>query len=98
MDYGGSTGYGRAYRDSLKGNWGLHDVTDCEAAALHLARRLDMSRATLSRVTKELIALGFVPGPKIGKILEFVQVEQLEGRLSDRETALEILREKFVPD
>jgi len=46
----------------------------------------------------DLIALGFVPGPKIGKILEFVQVEQLEGRLSDRETALEILREKFVPD
>ena len=46
----------------------------------------------------DLIALGFSPGPKIGKILEFVQIEQLEGRLSGREAALEVIRGKFVPD
>ncbi|MEE8601189.1 alpha/beta hydrolase family protein [Euzebya tangerina] len=37
VNYRGSVGYGRAYRDSLRGNWGLHDLTDCVAAARHLA-------------------------------------------------------------
>ncbi len=37
VNYRGSTGYGRRYRDSLKGNWGLYDVDDCIAMAEHLA-------------------------------------------------------------
>ena len=37
VDYGGSTGYGRAYRSLLDGKWGLLDVEDCIAAARHLA-------------------------------------------------------------
>jgi dipeptidyl aminopeptidase/acylaminoacyl peptidase len=37
VNYGGSTGYGRAYRDQLKGAWGIVDVDDCEAAVRHLA-------------------------------------------------------------
>jgi dipeptidyl aminopeptidase/acylaminoacyl peptidase len=39
VDYGGSTGYGRAYRQELLGEWGVIDVADCLAAARHLAER-----------------------------------------------------------
>ncbi|KAI8868623.1 alpha/beta-hydrolase, partial [Ramicandelaber brevisporus] len=37
VNYGGSSGYGREYRQRLNGNWGLVDMEDCAAAALHLA-------------------------------------------------------------
>ncbi len=33
VNYGGSTGYGRAYRERLRGEWGLVDVADCAAVA-----------------------------------------------------------------
>jgi len=37
VDYAGSTGYGRAYRCSLWGGWGIVDAHDCADAARHLA-------------------------------------------------------------
>jgi dipeptidyl aminopeptidase/acylaminoacyl peptidase len=37
VDYGGSTGYGRAYRERLDGKWGVTDVSDCAAGARFLA-------------------------------------------------------------
>jgi len=37
VDYGGSTGYGRSYRESLREKWGIVDVEDCVAAAKGLA-------------------------------------------------------------
>ncbi|MGY5766496.1 dipeptidyl-peptidase 5 [Brachybacterium sp. DNPG3] len=36
INYGGSTGYGRAYRDRLRGQWGVVDVADTVAVMEHL--------------------------------------------------------------
>lgn len=36
LDYSGSTGYGRDYRERLNGQWGVRDAADAEAAARHL--------------------------------------------------------------
>ena len=41
VNYGGSTGYGRAYRERLRGNWGIVDTVDCINAARYLADRGD---------------------------------------------------------
>jgi len=36
VNYGGSTGFGKKYRETLLGNWGVVDVEDCIAAANYL--------------------------------------------------------------
>jgi len=49
VDYGGSTGYGRAYRERLKGKWGIVDVADCANGARHLVTQgiVDGSRLAI---------------------------------------------------
>lgn len=37
VNYGGSTGYGREYRERLLGSWGIVDVNDCCSCAKYLA-------------------------------------------------------------
>jgi dipeptidyl aminopeptidase/acylaminoacyl peptidase len=49
VNYGGSTGYGRDYRNRLRGQFGVVDVDDCVNAALYLARsgRADPQRLAI---------------------------------------------------
>lgn len=39
VNYGGSTGYGREYRQRLQGQWGIVDVEDCINGALYLVNQ-----------------------------------------------------------
>lgn len=49
VNYGGSTGYGRAYRQRLNGNWGIVDVDDCINGAKYLIQngRVDGERLVI---------------------------------------------------
>jgi len=47
VNYGGSSGYGRAYRDRLRGEWGVVDVADAMNAALGLASSGEADRSRL---------------------------------------------------
>ncbi|HEY9712497.1 MAG TPA: prolyl oligopeptidase family serine peptidase, partial [Chroococcales cyanobacterium] len=50
VNYGGSTGFGREYRQRLNGNWGVVDVQDCEHAAVFLAEigKVDPERLAIT--------------------------------------------------
>ena len=74
VNYGGSTGYGRAYRERLNGRWGEVDVLDCLAAACFLVaerkadpRRLAITGGSAGGYTTlcALIMRSFAPGPAI---------------------------------
>jgi dipeptidyl aminopeptidase/acylaminoacyl peptidase len=49
VNYRGSTGFGRAYRNHLHGRWGIVDVQDCEDAVVFLAAqdRIDSNRVAI---------------------------------------------------
>ncbi len=49
VNYGGSTGFGRAYRERLNGTWGETDVDDCVACVRHLIAqgRVDPARVAI---------------------------------------------------
>ncbi len=48
VNYSGSSGYGRAYRERLKGSWGVLDVDDCATGAIAMADRGRADRARLA--------------------------------------------------
>jgi len=47
VNYRGSTGYGRRFRQALNGNWGIADVEDCQAVARHLAEQGEVDGARM---------------------------------------------------
>jgi dipeptidyl aminopeptidase/acylaminoacyl peptidase len=68
VNYGGSSGYGRAYRRRLNGQWGIVDVADCVNAAKYLSdvNRVDPDRLVIRGRSAGgytvLAALTFRPG------------------------------------
>lgn len=48
VNYGGSSGYGRAYRERLNGQWGIVDVDDCVNGAHYLAERGEVDGTRLA--------------------------------------------------
>ena len=48
VNYGGSTGYGRAYRERLDGSWGIVDVDDCVSGARTSSTRGEADPARLA--------------------------------------------------
>ena len=48
VNYGGSTGYGREYRERLRGRWGEVDTIDCLNAARHLAEICEVDAERLA--------------------------------------------------
>lgn len=79
VNYGGSTGYGRRYRERLRGQWGVVDVQDCVAVARALAAEgiADPSRlairggsaggftAALAMATERVFAAGTIRYPVV---------------------------------
>ncbi|MBC7452575.1 MAG: S9 family peptidase, partial [Massilia sp.] len=83
VNYGGSSGFGRAYRDALKGQWGVIDVDDCVAGARHLSERgmVDAERLVIRGGSAggltTLCALTFHDGFKAGA--SYYGVSDLKG-------------------
>lgn len=48
VNYRGSTGYGRRYRNLLRGQWGIYDIDDCVAGARFLVERGDADAARVA--------------------------------------------------
>ncbi len=48
VNYGGSTGYGRMYRQRLEGQWGIIDVEDCINGALYLVKQNEVDSKRLA--------------------------------------------------
>jgi poly(A) polymerase len=83
----------------------LHRL-DCESSFRNL-NSYNLVREKLANMTPEvmrpaplvsgedLIALGYIPGPRFKEILSAVEDGQLEGRLQSREAAMEFIRQQF---
>ncbi len=65
VNYSGSTGYGREYRNHLRGQWGVNDVEDCCSGALFLAGTgtVDRTRMSISGRQRRWFHRPFLPGP-----------------------------------
>ncbi|WP_374439433.1 S9 family peptidase [Pseudomonas panipatensis] len=90
LNYRGSSGYGRAYRDKLRGQWGSLEVKDIWAAVAHLAQsgRIDRQRVFVRGASaggySALCALAFVGGFRGGASLYGVSDPLALGRVTHK--------------
>ncbi|MDE1886517.1 MAG: S9 family peptidase [Gammaproteobacteria bacterium] len=87
VNYRGSSGFGRAYRASLRGQWGIKDSEDCMAAARCLvergwvdSRRLAISGSSAGGFTA-LCALAFHDFFRVGAV--YYGISELESAMRD---------------
>ncbi|MGA9854945.1 MAG: S9 family peptidase [Gammaproteobacteria bacterium] len=87
VNYRGSSGFGRAYRRSLHGQWGIRDVEDCIHAARHLVntgqadgRRTMISGSSAGGYTV-LCALAFHDFFKAGAV--YYGISELASAMTD---------------
>jgi dipeptidyl aminopeptidase/acylaminoacyl peptidase len=88
VNYGGSTGYGRSYRDLLEGQWGVVDVEDSVAVARWLAEqgRVDPSRMAIrggSAGGYTTLAALVVPDTPFAAGADYFGVADLEAMTAD---------------
>jgi dipeptidyl aminopeptidase/acylaminoacyl peptidase len=87
VNYGGSTGYGRLYRERLRRQWGVVDVEDAKAAALSLAAAGQADRARLAIrggsaggwTALAAVTTGAVRNPVFGAAASYFGVSDLSG-------------------
>jgi poly(A) polymerase len=78
--------------DALSASGDLQYVLFCEQRREELAADVRPPRLLTGR---DLIAMGFAPGPRIGEILRALETGQLEGEMSTREGAVEWVGKRF---
>jgi dipeptidyl aminopeptidase/acylaminoacyl peptidase len=96
VNYAGSTGYGRGYRERLTGQWGVLDVADCLDAARFLTKagEVDGRRLAISGESAGGFGLGDEPlevvmsvRPATDNVIVFETYEGAAGQDEDDELA-----------
>jgi dipeptidyl aminopeptidase/acylaminoacyl peptidase len=87
VNYGGSTGYGRLYRERLRRQWGIVDVEDAKAAAMSLAAvgQADVARLAIRGgsaggwTALAAVTTGAMSGPVFAAATSYFGVSDLRG-------------------
>jgi poly(A) polymerase len=80
--------------DALASNGDLGFVLFCERRRRELAAEVKPPRLLTGR---DLIAMGFEPGPNLGSTLRALETAQLEGDVATRDDAVRWVRDRLPP-